>query len=175
MDFFSVEAFTPHGIIRYQVLFVIRLATREVHIAGICQKGNGLWMEQIARNLTDACDGFLTGYRFVIHDRDPLFTREFQSVLLASGIDSVRLPRRSPNLNAYAERFVKPIKYECLDRLVILSEKMLRYVIKEYLAHYHSERNHQGVQSKIIDPDFNNSAPNTRLGGLINYYGSKAA
>ena len=179
-DFFTVEAFTPHGIIRYQILFVIRLATREVHVAGIYESGKGPWMEQIARNLTDACDGFLNDYRLLIHDRDPLFTQKFRAILSASEVESVRLPRRSPNLNAFAERFVKSIKHECLNRLVIFSEDMLRFVINEYLEHYHSERNHQGIQSKIINPSFQNSengvsAPNSRLGGLLNYYGSKAA
>ena len=179
-DFFTVEAFTPFGIIRYQVLFVIDLATREVHVAGISEKGKGPWMEPIARNLTDACDGFLKGYRFLIHDRDPLFTQELRAILSVSGVESVRLPRRSPNLNAFAERFVKSIKHECLNRLVIFSEEMLRFVINEYLEHYHSERNHQAIQSKIINPGLQSSengmpTPNSRLGDSLNAYGSKAA
>ena len=179
-DFFTVESFTPFGIIRYQVLFVIDLATREVHVAGISEKGKGPWMEPIARNLTDACDGFVKGYRFLIHDRDPLFTQELRAILSVSGFESVRLPRCSPNLNDFAERFVKSIKHECLNRLVIFSEEMLRFVINEYLEHYHSERNHQAIQSKIINPGFQSSengmpTPNSRLGDSLNDYGSKAA
>lgn len=174
-DFFTVEAFTPKGIIRYQVLFVIRLATREVHIAGICDQGNGRWMEQIARNLTDAFNGFLTGYHFIIHDRDPLFTKLFSSILKSAGIKSIRLPRNSPNLNAYSERFVKSIKHECLNRMVIFSEPMLQHVVKEYMVHYHEDRNHQGIDSNIIKPNFENSEPRNQLGGLLKFYGRKAA
>ena len=91
------------------------------------------------------------------------------------------LPPRSPNLNAYAERFVRSIKEECLDRLVILSEGQLRHAIREYLAHYHAERNHQGLDSELIDPGREAGrvegevACRTRLGGLLRYYYRKAA
>ena len=97
--FFTVETWSMKGIVRYQVLFVIRLATREVHIAGITAEGDGSWMEQIARNLTDGFDGFLNGCRLLIHDRDPLFAAGFIKILRDEGINSVRLPKRSPNLN----------------------------------------------------------------------------
>ena len=111
-------------------------------------------MEQIARNLTDGIDGFLNGCRFLIHDRDPLFTAGFIKILRDEGIKSVRLPKRSPNLNAFAERFVRSIKEECLDQMILFSEKSLRYVISEYVEHYHRERNHQGLESRIIRPQF---------------------
>jgi putative transposase len=179
-DFFTIEIFTLKGIVRYHVLFVIHLATREVHIAGIAQKGKGPWMEQIARNLTDGFDGFLKGYRFLIHDRDPLFTAEFKKILADSGVDHVQLPKRSPNLNAFAERFVKSIKHECLNQMIFFSEGMLRHVIAEYMDHYHEERNHQGIDSKIIKPAFDHSATGEvskreRLGGLLNFYCREAA
>ena len=179
-DFFTVEIFTLRGIVRYQVLFVMRLATREVHIAGLCPKGKGPWMEQIARNLTDGFDGFLNGYRFLIHDRDPLFTTQFRTILKDAGVRSVRLPKRSPNLNAFAERFVRSIKEECLDRMIFFSEAMLRHVIDEYIAHYHEERNHQGLESRIIRPNFQRDAKgeilrNQRLGGMLNFYCREAA
>ncbi|MGK0188275.1 MAG: putative transposase, partial [Verrucomicrobiales bacterium] len=106
-DFFTVEVWTLSGLMRYHVLFVIRLSTREVKIAGIIPEPDGEWMKQIARNLTDCLDGFLVGYRYLIHDRSSLFTREFRMILENTGVKSVRLPARSPNLNAFAERFVR--------------------------------------------------------------------
>ncbi len=87
--------------ISFVVLFFMELSTRRVEIAGIASKANGLWMTQIARNLTDGVDGFFKGKRYLIHDRDPLYTWEFLSVLAEAGIESVKLPPQSPNLNAY--------------------------------------------------------------------------
>jgi putative transposase len=117
MDFFNVEVLSLTGLVRYSVLFVIDLQTRRVQIAGITSDVHGDWMKQVARNLTDGVDGFLRGMRYAIHDRDPLFTREFRDVLRAAGVKSIRLPAHSPNLNAYAERFVVSIKSECLNKL----------------------------------------------------------
>ena len=101
-DFFTVEAWTRRGLQRFIVLFFIELSTRKVEIAGIAPVANGLWMNQIGRNLTDGVDGILKGKRFLIHDRDPLFTSEFLRMLKESGVASAKLPARSPNLNAYA-------------------------------------------------------------------------
>ncbi len=113
-DFFSVEALTRLGLVRYFVLFVIDLKTRRVEIAGIVPRPDGAWMKQIARNLTDCDAGFLTGTGHLIHDRDPLFTEGFRKILKHSGVKTVKLPARSPNLNAYAERFVRSVNSECL-------------------------------------------------------------
>jgi len=115
-DFFSVEVWTAPGLVRYHVLFVIRLASREVQIAGIIPEPHGRWMKQAARNLTDGLDGFLNGCRYLIHDRSSLFNQDFGMILEVAGIELVRLPARSPNLNAIAERFVRSIKEPCLDR-----------------------------------------------------------
>jgi putative transposase len=104
MDFFTVEAITLAGLVRYHVLFMIDLASRRVEIAGIVHQPHEAWMLQIARNLNDAIDGFLFGKHYLIMDRDPLFTRAFRTMLADSGVDSVRLRSRSPNLNAYAAR-----------------------------------------------------------------------
>ena len=93
---------------------------------------NGLWMSQIARNLTDAGQGILTGKQYLIHDRDPLFTAEFLRMIEAVGVKSVKLPPRSPNLNAHAERFVRSIKESCLDRLIFFSG-----VVAEHHATFH--------------------------------------
>jgi putative transposase len=106
MDFFTVEVLTLAGLVRYSVLFVIDVATRRVHIAGIDRAPDDRWMLQVARNLTDAIDGALRGTRYLIHDRDPLFTREFDGLLRAAGIKCPELPARSPDRNAYSERFV---------------------------------------------------------------------
>jgi putative transposase len=117
-DFFTTEVWTSKGLTRYLVLFFIDLSTRRVAIAGIASRANGLWMSQVGRQVTDAVDGILNGKRFLIHDRDPLFTAEFQSILTSVGVDCVKLPPRSPNLNAYAERFVRSIKESRLARKV---------------------------------------------------------
>src|ERR687891_1742124 len=142
-DFFTVEVWTPKGMQRFIVLFFIELSTRRVEIAGISAAANGLWMSQIARNLTDSVDGLLTGKRYLIHDRDPLFTDEFLRTLKDAGVQSVKLPARSPNLNAHAERFVRSIKESCLERLILFAERSLRTAVQNFIAHYHSERNHQ--------------------------------
>ena len=102
-------------------------------------------MSQVARNLSDAAEGFLIGKRYLIHDRDPLFTEEFSKIIQASGIKPVKLPPSSPNLNAYAERFVRTIKESCLARMILFGEGSLRKAIHEFIGHYHYERNHQAL------------------------------
>ena len=180
-DFFNIEVWTVRGLVRYHVLFVVRLATREVHLAGIIPEPNGPWMRQMARNLTDGLDGFLSGCRYLLHDRASLFSQDFEMILEAGGIESVRLPARSPNLNAIAERFVRSIKESCLDRLVLIGEASLHRACSQFVVHYHAERNHQGLANKIIRPEF---APfptvgaincRQRLGGLLRYYYREAA
>jgi HTH-like domain len=101
-DFFTMEVWTCSGLTRFIVLFFMDLSTRRVQIGGIASSPDGLWMVQIALNLTDAVDGFFAGKRYLIHDRDPLYTREFLATLATIGIESVKLPPQSPNLKAYA-------------------------------------------------------------------------
>lgn len=108
-DFFTTEVWTSKGLTRYLVLFFIDLSTRKVAIAGIASRANGLWMSQVGRHVTDAVDGILDGKRFLIHDRDPLFTAEFEDILASARVKRVKLPPQSPNLNAHAERFVRSI------------------------------------------------------------------
>ena len=103
------------------------------------------WMKPIARNLTDAGDGILLGVRYLILDRDPLYTRAFRKILAEADVKVVRLPARSPNLNAFSERFVRSAKSECLGRVIPLGERHLRHLVSEYVVHYHRERNHQGT------------------------------
>jgi len=181
MDFFIVEVVTRLGLMRYHVLFAIDLATRKVEIVGMAANPGGPWMEQMARNLVDAVDGFLVGMRYILIDRDHLYTEAFRRILGQGGVKTVRLPARSPNLNAFAERFVLSIKSECLDRIVPLGEAHLRRAISEYVAHYHQERNHQGIENRLIASDgraesgVGGVARRERLGGLLSFYHREAA
>jgi transposase InsO family protein len=175
-DFFTVEAATWHGLVTYYVLFVMELATRRVQIAGITPHPTAAFMQQCARQLTDPFDGFLLGKRYLLHDRDTKFTHAFDSLLKASGTEPVLLPPRSPNLNAHCERFVRSIKEEALDRMVMLGERSLYYAIEQYLAHYHTERNHQGLGNRLIVPESSVKSDSgqvrrrERLGGLLSFY-----
>jgi putative transposase len=180
-DFFTVEVWTRRGLSRFVVLFLIDLSTRRVEVAGVAAHAGGLWMGQVSRNLSDSVDGFLVGKRYLIHDRDPLFTAEFLETLVASGVKSVRLPPRSPNLNAYAERFVRTIKESCLERMILFGEGSLRKAIHEFVVHYHRERNHQGLSNCLILPAVSHIGNRgtirrrRRLGGMLNYYYRQAA
>jgi putative transposase len=164
------------GLRRFIVLFLIELSTRKVEIAGIASVANGLWMSQIGRNLTDAVEGILHGKRYLIHDRDPLFTTEFVDMLADVGVKSVKLPPRSPNLNAHAERFVRTIKESCLERIILFGEGSLRTAIHNFVAHYHTERNHQGLANRLISPEPGHFGKTSvvqrrqRLGGMLSYY-----
>src|SRR5438552_3391847 len=150
IDFFTVEVATWHGLVTYYVLVKIDLATRQVQIAGITPHPTAAFMQQCARQLTDPFDGFLLGKRYLIHDRDTKFTQMFDGLLKDSGVEPLVLPPRSPNLNAHCERFVRSIKEEALAQMVILGERALYYTIHQYLAHYHTERNHQGLDNQLI-------------------------
>jgi transposase InsO family protein len=180
-DFFTVEVWTRRGPRRFMVLFFIELATRRVEIAGIASTANGLWMSQIGRNLTDAVDGILNGKRHLIHDRDPLFTTEFLNMIADVEVKSVRLPPRSPNLNAHAERFVLTIKKSSLERMILFGEESLRTAISNFVAHYHRERNHQGLANRLISPEAGHLGNaglvqrRQRLSGMLNYYYRSAA
>src|SRR5579859_1800190 len=180
-DFFTVEVLSLAGLIRFYVFFLIDIASRRIEIAGISPSPDGAWMAQIARNLLDAEEGFLVGKRYLILDRDPLYTGDFRRMLEAAGVKAVRLPPRSPDLNAFAERFVLSIKSECLDRIVPLGERHLRRAVTEFVAHYHHERNHQGLGNTLIMPALEPANCNgpvggtERLGGLLNFYSRRAA
>jgi len=143
-------------LVRYHVLFVLELSTRAVEIAGIVPEPDGQWVEQVARNLTDVFDGFLRGKRYLIHDRSPLFTNNFAEILKEAGVMVMKLPPRSPNLNPHAEPFVS--------------------AIEQFIAHYHVERNHQGLGNQLIvgeEPVGKTDGQICcceRLGGLLRYY-----
>jgi putative transposase len=148
-DFFTVEVWTRRGLQRFFVLVFIELSTRKVEIGGIASAASGLWMSQIGRNLTDANDGILKGKRYLIHDRDPLFTAEFLRLIGSVGVKSVKLPPSSPNLNAHAERFVRTIKESCLERMFLFGEGALRTAISQFLIHYLKERTTRAWRTEL--------------------------
>ena len=176
IDFFTVEVWGLRGLVTFYVLVVIELSSRRVHVAGVTLSPNEAWMKQIGRNLTDSFDGFLRDKRFVIMDRDTKYSDSFRALLENSGTDPVRLPYRSPNLNAFCERCVRSIKEECLGRLIFFGERSLRRAVSEYAAHHHEERNHQGLGNRLIDPDQYVGSDHgrvlcrDRLGGMLRYY-----
>ena len=153
IDFTTVEVWTKGGLVTYYLLFVMEVATRRVHFAGCTTSPDEPWMKQIARNLTDPFDGFLRGTRYLLMDRETKFSKAFRNILEQDGVNCVRLPPRSPNLNSHLERFFGSLKSECLDRMIFFGEKSLRNATHEYLLHYHEERNHQGLENRIIKPD----------------------
>jgi len=179
-DFFTVEVLTMRGLVRYVVFFVMKLKTRHVAIAGITHQPDETWMTQVARNLTAAGDGFLHGMQHIILDRDPLYTATFRRLLRDGGVTPLVLPAWSPNLNAYAERFVESVKSECLDRMVLLGEGRLRAAVREFVHHYHEERPHQGLGNELIAPittviGTGQTNCRERLGGLLKFYYREAA
>jgi transposase InsO family protein len=180
-DFFTVEVGGLRGLVTFYVLLVMELSSRRVSFAGATPNPNTQWMMQIARNLTDPFDGFVSGKRFVLMDRDRKYCEAFRAMLRDSGTEPLRLPRRSPNLNAWAERFVRSIKEECLDRMILFGERSLRRAIIEYLAHYHAERNHQGLGNRLIERNEEVGRSDgevqcrERLGGMLRYYYRQAA
>lgn len=180
-DFTTVEVWTKGGLVTFYLLFVIELKTRSVHFAGCTTSPNQAWMKQTARELTNCEDGFLNGKRYLIMDRDSKFCESFRSLLSQAGVEPLLLPPRSPNLNAHIERFMRSIKTEALDRMIFFGEKSLRNAVKQYLAHYHAERNHQGLENKIIDPGIKSRQAtgkiecSQRLGGMLRYYYRDAA
>ncbi len=178
-DFFSEEVWSPFGLVTVYVLFFIQLSTRKVVLGGVTRHPNATWIEQVARNVT-GYDGELNGAKYLIHDRDSKYTDRFDFIFKGAGCKAVKLPAKSPNLNAYAERFCRSIKESCLQRLILFGEKSLHHAVKEYIAHYNHERNHQGMENNLLFPDERikgkgRITKSERLGGLLNYYYRKSA
>jgi len=181
IDFTTVEVWTKGGLVTFYLLFVMEVATRRVHFVGCTASPHEQWMTRMAINLTDCVDGFLLGKRYLLMDRDAKFCALFRNILVAEDIKSVRLPPQSPNLNAHLERFFGSLKSECLDRVIFFGEQSLGHAVRIYVAHYHQERNHQGLGNKLIEPR-QDVAPtdgdvqcHERLGGLLKYYHRSAA
>ena len=131
--------------------------------------------------MTDPVDGCLRRARYLIHDRAPLSTRVLGEILEGGSVQPIRLPPKSPNLNAYAERFVRSMKEECLSRVVPLGEGYLRFLVGEDVDHSHRERNHQGLDNQLLQrppPPVSLAADvqrRERLGRLLNFYHREAA
>ena len=175
-DFFTTEVWTWRGLVTYYTVFVIDLASRRVHIVGSTPHPNDLFMGQVARTLTAADDGRLVDHRVLICDRDAKWSTPLRDRLSEAGIRVVQTPYQAPNANAYAERFVRSIKHECLNRVIPFGERHLRRTIAEFIEHYHRERNHQGLANELIvgapaaDNTVGRIRRRPRLGGLLNYY-----
>ena len=179
-DFFTTEVWTPRGLVTYYVLFVMPVATRRVHIAGLTPSPDERWMTQIARNITMADAGFLVDHRYLIHDRDGKYCPAFDDTLEDGGVTPVRLPPRSPNLNPHAKRWVKSVKDECLSKLILFGEPALRTAWGAYVEHFHAERNHQGKGNLLLFPREERRTTGRvrcreRLGGLLKFYHRAAA
>jgi len=162
----------------FYVLFFIELSTRRVHLAGVSAHPHSAWVTQQTRNL--AIEGRLTEIRFLIRDRDAKFSGPFDEVFRTEGVRVIRTPIRSPKANAFAERFVKTARRECLDHLLIFGERHLRQVLREYLRHYNEERPHRGLSLETPEPRAARSRDGVvvradRLGGLIHEYHRTAA
>ena len=181
IDFTTIEVWTKSGLVTYYLLFAMELSTRRVHLAACTRALGDDFMKQIARNLTDPFDGFLRDKRYLLMDRDSNFSSAFRASLKNAGVESVRLPARSPDLTAQIERFHLSIKSECLERMIFFGEKSLRRAVDAYLDHYHQEPNHQGLDNQIINPrdevghDEGEIRCRERLGGLLRYYYRDAA
>jgi putative transposase len=179
-DFFTVETLTLR---RYYVLFFIELASRRVHIAGVTTNPTGAWVAQQARNL--AITEKLGDARYLIHDRDTKFSAAFDEVFRSEGITVIHTPVRAPQANAYAERFVRTIRNECLDWLLIIGHRHLEHTLRVYVTHYNRERPHRALN---LRPPDSPARPRTTastaieplerhelLGGLIHEYHRAAA
>jgi putative transposase len=174
-DFFTTEVWTTGGLRTYYTLFVLDLKSRRVQIVGSTPNPDAEFMVQAARRLTDAVDGFVAGHRVLICDRDAKWTDGFRGLLEGAGVRVVLIPYQAPNANAHAERFVRSIREECLDRLILFGERRLIRALDEFTAHYHRERNHQGLGNRLIVPASRRLVGahvrcHERLGGLLRYY-----
>jgi putative transposase len=180
MDFFTTEVWTLTGLRTYYTLFAIDLKTRAVEFVGTTTNPDGGFMAQVARNMTGVMEGWLKDKRLLLSDNDKKYTAQFRRILNDAGLRSLKLPSYAPDANAFAERFVRSVKSECLERLILFGEGALRRALGEYLAHYNGERNHQGIGNVLIAPlpgDLGGGgrvAVRRRLGGLLNFYRCKA-
>jgi len=157
------------------VFFFIEIGTRRVYLAGVTAHPNGDWVAQQARQIVWLLQEQETTFRHLIHDRDSKYTDVFDTVFTSENIHIIRTPIRAPNANAFAERWVRTLREECLDQLLILNEAHLRRVLNEYLEYYNSRRPHQGldqqspIQQEAVRSD--GFVRNRRvLGGIINDY-----
>jgi putative transposase len=174
-DFFTKEVWTFFGKVTYYVLFFVHLGTRRVHVAGSTLAPNAAWVEQQARNLGFVCEEQGWKPRYMIHDRDSKFTTRFDGILKDRGMRHVRIPRRAPNCNAYAEAWVASLKRECLDHFTCFGQRHLDHILGEYARFYRECRPHQGLGNRTLSPMPQGSPKGevlceSRLGGLLRHY-----
>jgi putative transposase len=175
MDFFTAEVWTARGLVTHYVLFALRHASRMVEIVGVITNPDDAFMAQVARNLTDPVDGFFRSCKFVILDRDTKFTDQFRRILGDASVEVVTTAYMAPNMNAIAERFVQSAKRECLERLILFGSDHLQRALKEFVAHYHIDRPHQGLGNRLLTPAVEPTGRgevvvDKRLGGLLRSY-----
>ena len=180
-DFFTAEVLALKGIVTYHVLFFIHLDSRRISLGGMTPYPDEEWMEQQARNATMQGWGLLRGCRYLLHDRDTKFCQSFRQLIESGSVETIRLPARSPNLNSFAERWVRSVKEECLSKMILFGERALRRALNEYVSHYHAERNHQGKGNVLLFRRLTTTRREDpvqcreRLGGLLRYYHQEAA
>jgi putative transposase len=179
-DFFTTEVWTVRGLVTYYTAFVIELHSRRVHVLGSTPYPDEAFVVQTMRHLTNEVDEVFRGNRLLICDRDRKRSAAVEGFLASAGVKVIRTPFLAPNCNAHAERFVRSIKEECLNRVIPLGERHLHRTLAEFMAHYHGERNHPGLGNDLIvrPPWPHAGGPvhrRQRLGGLLSYYYRAAA
>jgi transposase InsO family protein len=171
-DFFTVDTV---WLERLYVLVVIEIKSRVVHVLGVSRHPVGMWVTQVARNLVSDLDEDGRRFRFLVRDRDTKFTRGFDEVFASEGTEIIRTPVRSPRANAYAERWVRTARQECLDLTLVVSRRHLEHVLRSYVRHYNAARPHRGIG--LLTP-IARSEPNAKavirrhdiLGGMLHEY-----
>jgi transposase len=175
-DFFTVEVIGPKGLTTLFALFFIDIKTRLIYFAGLTEHPNEAWMMQVARTMTMDGEPFLLGKKVLLHDGDGKYCKGFRRIFKQAGVNPLKLPPFSPNLNAFAERWIRSIKSECLQYFCPVSKASIEYAIKQYVAHYNAERTHQGLDNQVLSPQDapkNTDGPikvSHRLAGLLPYY-----
>ena len=179
-DFFTTEVWTTRGLVTYYTAFLIELQSRRVQVLGSTPHPDEAFVIQCLRSVSSESDALLQRGRILVCDRDPKWSRAVEQRLSTAGVRVLRTPPGAPNCNAHAERFVRSVKEECLHRVVPLGESHLRRTLREFVTHYHRERNHQGLANELIDGPAAERWSGAvhrrqRVGGILSYYYRSAA
>ena len=179
-DFFTTEVWTARGLVTYYTAFLIELQSRRVQVLGSTPYPDEAFVIQCLRSVSGESDALLQRGRILVCDRDPKWSKAVEQWLSTAGVRVLRTPPGAPNCNAHAERFVRSVKEECLDRIVPLGEWHLRKTLHEFATYYHRERNHQGLANELIErpPEqlrMGAVRRRQRVGGILNYYYRSAA